>query len=51
MIETFLCTSTNMAGLVFGLCIFLITALAINSECTPQSGITLNNTIIIINTV
>ena len=44
--------STNMAGLVFGLCIFLITAPAINSECPPQSGITVNSTIIIIiNTV
>ena len=36
---------TNMAGLVFGLCIFLATALVANSECPPESGMTVNNAI------
>ena len=32
-----------MAGLVFGLCVFLTTALVVNSECPPESGMTVNN--------
>ena len=36
---------TNMAGLVFGLCIFLTTALVVNSECPPESGMVVNNTV------